>query len=95
MTEYRVETMKSHTLAELTRVEAMKISLPEKVPFNAGFRKTVDMFPRTNGLRRMGRKVDKFRCIRLDLFPRTSGGSDIKMDVSSHVETVALLSKLY
>ena len=29
----------------------------------------------------------------VDLFPRTSGGTDIKMDVSSHVETVALLSK--
>ena len=28
------------------------------------------------------------------MFPRTSGGSDIKMDVSSHVETVRLLSKL-
>ena len=35
-----------------------------------------------------------FRCICLDLFPRTSGTADIKMDVSSHVETVCLLSKL-
>ena len=38
--------------------------------------------------------MDKFRCNRLDLFPRTSKGADIKMDVSSHVETVVLLSKL-
>ena len=27
------------------------------------------------------------------MFPRTSRGADIKMDVSSHVETVVLLSK--
>ena len=27
-----------------------------------------------------------------DMFPRTSRGADIKMDVSSHVETVCLLS---
>ena len=27
-----------------------------------------------------------------DMFPRTSRGADIKMDVSSHVETVVLLS---
>ena len=27
------------------------------------------------------------------MFPRTSGGSDIKMDVSSHIETVVLLSR--
>ena len=27
-------------------------------------------------------------------FPQTSGASDIKMDISSHVETVCLLSKL-
>ena len=30
----------------------------------------------------------------MDLFPRTSGAADIKIDVSSHVETVCLLSKL-
>ena len=35
-----------------------------------------------------------FRCIQLDLFPRTNGTADIQMDVSSHVETVCLLSKL-
>ena len=29
----------------------------------------------------------------MDLFPRTSGAADIKIDVSSHVETVCLLSK--
>ena len=52
----------------------------------------VDVFPRTNGLRRTERKADKFRWKRLDLFPRTSRGADIKMDVSNHVETVVLLS---
>ena len=30
----------------------------------------------------------------VDLFPRTSGAADIQIDVSSHVETVCLLSKL-
>ena len=30
---------------------------------------------------------------RLDVFPRTSRVADIKMDVSSHVETVVLLSQ--
>ena len=30
-----------------------------------------------------------------DMFPRTSRGAASKMDVSSHVETVALLSKLH
>ncbi len=29
-----------------------------------------------------------------DLFPQTSRAADIKTDVSSHVETVCLLSKL-
>lgn len=87
----KVETMKSHALAEPSRAEAMAALILEKVPFHAGFQKTVDMFPLTDGLRRMRQKSDMFRCIRLDLFPRTNGGSDIKMDVSSHVECVALL----
>ena len=30
----------------------------------------------------------------MDLFPRTNGAADIQIDVSSHVETVCLLSKL-
>ena len=29
----------------------------------------------------------------MDLFPRTSGAADIKIDVSSHVETVVLMSR--
>ncbi len=57
----KVETMKPHALAEPLRVEAMADLILEKGPFHAGFRKTVDMFPRTNGLRRTGRKADKFR----------------------------------
>ena len=36
-----------------------------------------------------------FRCIRLDLFLRTNGAADIKMDVSGHVETVVLLTKVH
>ena len=60
--------MKSHALAEQSKVETMEYVTPEKVPFHAGFRKMVDMFP------------------------RMSGGSDIKMDISSHIETVALLT---
>ena len=31
----------------------------------------------------------------MDLFPRTSRAADIQTDVSSHVETVCLLSKLH
>ena len=31
----------------------------------------------------------------VDLFPRTSEAADIQIDVSSHVETVALLAKLH
>ena len=57
----KVETMKSHALAEPSRAEAMATLILEKVPFHAGFRKAVDMFPRTNGLSRTGRKADKFR----------------------------------
>lgn len=34
-----VEAMKSHALAESSRVEAMEFANPEKVPFHAGFRK--------------------------------------------------------
>ena len=30
----------------------------------------------------------------MDLFPRTSGAADIKIDVSSHVETVVLMSRV-
>ena len=38
--------------------------------------------------------MDLFLRNYMDLFPRTSGAADIKIDVSSHVETVCLLSKL-
>ena len=93
MGRIRVEAMKSHALADRARVETMAATILEKSPFHAGFQKTVDMFPLTNGLRRMRQKSDMFRCIRLDLFPRTNGAADIKMDVSRHVETVALLVK--
>ncbi len=65
----------------------------KKVPFHAGLRKTVDMFPLMNGLETNGQKSDIFRYIRLDLFPRTNGTADIKMNVSSHVECAVLLSK--
>ena len=30
----------------------------------------------------------------VNYFPRTTGGSDIKMDVSSHIETVVLMSRV-
>ena len=86
--------MKSYALAEPLRVEAMAASILEKVPFYAGSQKTVDMFPLTNGLRRTRQKSDMFRCIQLDLFPQTNGAADIKMDVSSHVECVVLMSKV-
>lgn len=46
-----------------------RLRFSKKVLFHAGLRKTVDMFPRTNGT------------------------ADIKMDVSSHVECVALLKR--
>ena len=68
-----------------------RLRFSKKVLFHAGLRKTVDMFPLTNRLRRTRQKSDLFRCIRLDMFPRTNGTADIKMDVSSHVETVCLL----
>ncbi len=35
-----------------------------------------------------------FLCTYVDMFPQTDELSDIKMNVSSHVETVCLLSKL-
>ncbi len=35
-----------------------------------------------------------FLCTYVDMFPKTDELSDIKMNVSSHVETVCLLSKL-
>ena len=35
-----------------------------------------------------------FLCTYVDMFPQTNVLSDIKMNVSSHVETVVLLSKL-
>ena len=35
----RAMTVKSHALAELSKVEAMEFANPEKVPFHAGFRK--------------------------------------------------------
>ena len=34
-----------------------------------------------------------FLCTYVDMFPQTAELSDIKMNVSSHVETVCLLSK--
>ena len=37
--------------------------------------------------------MDFFLRNHTDLFPRTSGTADIKIDVSSHVETVVLLSQ--
>ena len=36
--------------------------------------------------------MDLFLRNYMDLFPRTSGAADIKIDVSSHGETVCLLS---
>lgn len=39
--------------------------------------------------------VDMFLCTHVDLFPRTYEAFDIKMNVSSHVETVVLLVKKY
>jgi len=57
----RVEAMKSHALAEPSRVETMGLLDSRKSPISCGFSKAVDMFPLTNGLRRTGRKVDKFR----------------------------------
>ena len=39
--------------------------------------------------------VDLFLRNYVDLFPKTSGGADIQMDVSSHIETVVLLSKKF
>ena len=46
----RVETMKSHTLAEPLRVETMKKVEAKKRPILCGFQETVDMFTLTNGL---------------------------------------------
>lgn len=39
MTDYRVETMKFHALAEPSRVEAMEVATLEKLLFHAGSRK--------------------------------------------------------
>ena len=36
--------------------------------------------------------MDLFLRNYMDLFPRTSGAADIKIDVSSHIETVCQLS---
>jgi len=52
----RVETMKSHPLANLARVETMKNTMPKKSSISCGFPKMVDMFPRTDGLKRTGEK---------------------------------------
>ena len=41
----------------------------------------------------MKNSVDMFLCTHVDLFPRTYEASDIKMNVSSHVETVVLFEK--
>lgn len=48
--------MKFHPLANWARVETMKNAMPEKVPFHAALLKAVDMFPRTDELRRTGEK---------------------------------------
>ena len=46
------------------------------------------------GSKRRKNQVDMFLCTYVDMFPKTDELSDIKMNVSSHVETVCLLSKL-
>ena len=50
------------------------------------------MFPFTDRLETKGNPVDMFLCTYVDMFPQTGELSDIKMNVSSHVETVVLLS---
>ena len=47
------------------------------------------------GLNRRENPVDMFLCTYVDMFPQTDELSDIKMNVSSHTETVCLLSKLH
>lgn len=68
MERIKVETMKSHALADWARVEAMAALILERVPFHADFQKIEDMLSLINGLRRMWQKSDMFRYIRLDLF---------------------------
>ena len=84
--------MKSHALVEPIRVETMGQLDSRKSPISRGFPEIVDTFPRTNRLEADEANFDIFRLKRLDLFPRTSGGYEIKMDVSSHIECVMLLS---
>ena len=50
------------------------------------------MFPFTDRLETKENPVDMFLCTYVDMFPQTDELSDIKMNVSSHVETVCLLS---
>lgn len=56
MGRIRVEAMKSHALAEPSRVETMKSSMAGKVPFYAGFRKYWICSLLRTDLRRMGQK---------------------------------------
>ena len=51
------------------------------------------MFPFTDRLETKGNPVDMFLCTYVDMFPQTGELSDIKMNVSSHVETVVLLER--
>ena len=52
------------------------------------------MFPFTDRLETKENPVDMFLCTYVDMFPQTDELSDIKMNVSSHVETVVLMSKV-
>ena len=44
-------------------------------------------------MKRRENPVDMFLCTYVDMFPQTDELSDIKMNVSSHVETVVLLTR--
>lgn len=57
----RVETMKSHALAEQFKVETMGQPDSRKSPISCGFPEIVDMFPRTNGLEADEANFDIFR----------------------------------
>lgn len=57
MGRIKVETVKSHTLAEPLRVEAMRKSKPGKGPFYAGFRKQWICSHLRTDLRRTGQNL--------------------------------------
>lgn len=57
----RVETMKSHALAEQIKVETMGQLDSRKSPISRGFPEIVDMFPRTNELEADEANFDFFR----------------------------------